>query len=259
MDKILELLFRNPIILFLVGAWLIGMISNVLKAKRAAAERRAASERRGANPLPTSRSSTAIESVTPDPAATQAPLRTSGTQASLGTSGRQASLGTSGTQAPISQRRTFARPSGAQSAGPQVSGSPPQPVSPQRTAEEIAAEMRRVLGLERDPRSEVPPPQIRIEEKPSVPPPPPREPGRRVDPHVGERIRDRQLAKSKIGRARKGGYRMGNLGGRVPDRSMRAAGYGSRYALDDLRKAIVINEILSPPVSMRGFDERRPA
>ena len=33
---------------------------------------------------------------------------------------------------------------------------------------------------------------------------------------------------------------------------------GSRYALDDLRKAMVLNEILSPPVSVRPHDDRRP-
>ena len=50
---------------------------------------------------------------------------------------------------------------------------------------------------------------------------------------------------------------IGNLGGRVAKQA-RQARRGSRYALDDLRQAIVINEILSPPVGLRDYDERRP-
>ena len=51
---------------------------------------------------------------------------------------------------------------------------------------------------------------------------------------------------------------IGNLGGRVSS-GKRAVGRDSRYALDDLRKAIVISEILSPPVSLRSHDDRRPS
>ena len=32
MDKLLEALLRNPIILFVVGAWVVGMISNAAKS-----------------------------------------------------------------------------------------------------------------------------------------------------------------------------------------------------------------------------------
>ena len=124
--------------------------------------------------------------------------------------------------------------------------------------------MRRILGLEPDPPRPAPQPRPA-----PPPPPPPRRPARealeddraryasRVDPHVGESIRDRHMAATKVGQPRGGRGAIGNLGGRVAKQA-RQARRGSRYALDDLRQAIVINEILSPPVGLRDYDERRP-
>ena len=151
-------------------------------------------------------------------------------------------------QAPVAQKAT-------KSASGPLAGSTAQ------TPEQIAREMRRILGLEQQPPAAAKPP--------AAPPPIERPPEpiyvstseqtleSHVDPHVGERIRDRHLRESQVGKPRAGRGKLGGLGGRVESRK-RVASAGSRYSLDDLRKAIVINEILSPPVSVRSHEDRRP-
>ena len=62
---------------------------------------------------------------------------------------------------------------------------------------------------------------------------------------------------TRVGKPRAGRGAIGNLGGRVTKKERVRRG-GSRYSLDDLRKAMVLNEILSPPVSVRPHDDRRP-
>lgn len=226
MDKLLRLLFENPILLFILGAWVFGAISNAAKAKGKkgsdgrSAPRSRRRRRREKKPAPTVQQ--------PLPAQTQAPPR---------------------------QKAPVARPA-PQGRGP-LAGSAAQ------TPEQIAREMRRILGLEPEPSPPSPPPM------PASPPPierPPapirvrtesREVGSRVDPHVGEQIRDRHMRESMVGKPHAGRSAIGSLGGRVGAREARVS-RGSRYTLDDLRKAIVINEILSPPVGLRPHDDRRP-
>ena len=230
MDKLIRLLFENPILLFIIGAWVLGAISNAAKAKDKAgggsAGRRRSRRRRGVDEQQT------VASPLPRSAPQPAPGR------------------------PTPPKP---QPSAAGSGG-RLAGSAAQ------TPEQIAREMRRILGLEPAPAASPPP------SRPSAPSPPPLErppePIRvstessnlrtRVDPHVGEGIRDRHMRESMVGKPRAGRGAIGNLGGRVTGRK-RAVAHGSRYALDDLRKAIVINEILSPPVSLRSHDDRRPS
>lgn len=144
----------------------------------------------------------------------------------------------------------------------------PEPARlPERTAEDIAREMRRILGVETEPtagdRSAEP------VEPPQPPPLPARKPrpvaeterapvpvlpttsARKltihVDPHVGEGIPGRSLASG----ARVGTHELGSLGGRVHKVTARQA-TSSRYALTDLKRAIVLNEILGKPLALRS-------
>jgi len=244
MDKLIRLLFENPILLFIIGAWVFGAISNAAKAKNKAggsAQRRRSRKRRSAEEQQTMAQQTMAQQTMAQQTMAQ-PLPDLAQQRA--------------------QRRSPSPPppSTAARAGGRLAGSAAQ------TPEQIAREMRRILGLEAPPAA--PPPGAR---SPAPAPPPlerPPEPVRvsldstrietRVAPHVGEGIRDRHLRESMVGKARAGRGAIGNLGGRVSS-GKRAVGRDSRYALDDLRKAIVISEILSPPVSLRSHDDRRPS
>jgi hypothetical protein len=78
---------------------------------------------------------------------------------------------------------------------------------------------------------------------------------------VGEGIRDRHLKRSQVGQSeRRPSARgaIGNLGGRVQAKTrVDVQASERRFAMDDLRRVIVMNEILSPPVAMRSPGGRR--
>lgn len=242
MDKLIELLFREPLLLFVVGAWIFGMIGNAAKAKKKV------ESRRRARPATQAKIEAAVQKPVVD--------RRRGVATQPSAAGTRSGASATATPPPLPIARSQGRLAG----------------SAAQTPEQIALEMRRVLGLEagappRASKSVAPKPPS----NPVAPPPISSQPEgnaaiganrdrslkTRVDPHVGERIRDRHMADSKVGVPRAGQGALGGLGGRVKHKQ-RAATRGSRYALDDLRKAIVINEILNPPVSMRSYDERRP-
>ncbi|MBX3463360.1 MAG: hypothetical protein KF830_09325 [Planctomycetes bacterium] len=137
-----------------------------------------------------------------------------------------------------------------------------------RSADDVAAEMRRILGM--DPasgpapaRPSPPPPPRRVVEveRPPTPvvPAPPRRLEVHVDPHLGEGIARRE-AKVRTAHERAGQERagLGALGGRVHD-ARRRRGEAHRFALDDLRTAFVLSEILGPPLALRRPDERAAA
>lgn len=228
MDKLIELLVKNPILLLVLLAWVAGAVNQQLKKKDEGDGRRTQARRRRLRRKAKAQRDPAVQ----QPVAQQQ-------------------------QAPIAQK---AGQKAAQSAGGPLAGSTAQ------TPEQIAREMRRILGLEQQPSAAA--------KSPAAPPPITRPPIERppepiyvstsertlethVDPHVGERIRDRHLRETRVGKPRSGRASIGSLGGRVQGRK-RAASTGSRYSLDDLRMAIVINEILSPPVSVRSHEDRRP-
>lgn len=56
MDKLIELVMRNPLILLIVGAWVVGMVANAVKAQKKARERR--EQAMGPSPVPTKEAST---------------------------------------------------------------------------------------------------------------------------------------------------------------------------------------------------------
>jgi hypothetical protein len=143
---------------------------------------------------------------------------------------------------------------------------PPRPrPRAQPTQEEVAAEMRRILGL--DPGA--PPRRLEAAEEPAPPRPPRREPlaGDRppeplrtstlgqltvqVDPHVGGGILQRRAPIS----GSVGAQQLGMLGGRT-----RVLARGGRRGasplvdLSNLPRAIVLREILDRPLGLRDLD-----
>ncbi len=158
---------------------------------------------------------------------------------------------------------------------PDADGADAEPSSPgstasttmsERSAEEVAREMRRILGVEsaEPPPVEPPaPPPLPVrrrevvtperEPTPVVPSTPRRKLPMHVDPHVGEGIQKRAAPDSGLVGAHPG-HELGSLGGRTAVRTRRGV-RGHRYELDDLKRILVLNEILGPPLALRG--ERR--
>ncbi len=142
--------------------------------------------------------------------------------------------------------------------------------SGRRSPEEVAAEMRRLLGMDR-PAAATPPPQPRPQPiRPVTPPPVPQrreategdrgtQPMRpstlgrvatHVDPHVGEGVQ-RRAAPTSGGVA---AHELGTLGGRSHAAGSRRA-QSSRGLVDlaDLSRAIVLREILDAPRALRPW------
>jgi hypothetical protein len=155
----------------------------------------------------------------------------------------------------------------AAAGAPRQGGAPPRPARApqQRSPEEIAAEMRRILGM--DPRPA--PPAPARPPAPAARPPAPRlqhadEPrlgdapvavGSRpigdlavkVDPHVGETIRQRRApATGSVG-----AVALGDLGGRQRTGRVIERRGSSLVDLQDLPRAIVLREILDRPLALR--------
>lgn len=238
MDKLIDLLFQNPILLFLVGAWLVGMIGNAARAKNAAKGKDAARNR--------VKQRLATPAVAELPAATEKVRETF--VGDLG-AGQRAVLPHQ-RQAPASMRGARAMPAATSAATPLRN----------QSAEDVAREMRRVLGLEPDPRPVAAP--VSPPDEPEVismdpAPDSTRSADGRLVSHVGEGMRGRHLAKSKVGQQKSGRASMGSLGGRVHAVKAHAIA-PRRYAMDDLRRAVVMSEILSPPVALRADQIHRP-
>lgn len=134
---------------------------------------------------------------------------------------------------------------------------------PETDAEQVAREMRRILGLPETapqarpaPRPVAPPPPVerRAVERPPTPVRPTTQ-ARKLDvstrrtqigSHVGEAMAHRRAAPSA---------EIGSLGGRVE------SGPGSRqrdvrFAMTDLRRVLVLGEILGPPLALRDPTRR---
>ncbi len=220
MDRLILFFQQNPILLFVAVAWILGMIGNAAKVAKGKRQRTEMA-RLPESPSPTERVATPVRS---------------------------------------------------------------HPVH-ERSADEIAREMRRLLGVETEPSSgdrssspaeasEVRQPRPTV--RPTLPASLPSLPSQRrrnvpelehaptpvrpttssrrlpihVDPHVGEGISRRVSVQSgRVGESARA-HTIGNLGGRVVEVAHRAA-VASRYALTDLKRAIVLSEILGPPMSLR--------
>ncbi|MEO6597371.1 MAG: hypothetical protein ABIP94_21725 [Planctomycetota bacterium] len=209
MDRLIKFVFDNPILLFILLAWVGGAVGNVLKASKKA---------------------------------------------------RDAGSRTPPTSSPA--RRAPAQPG-------------------QRSAEDIAAEMRRILGLEpeappkatRTPsaprttgqsgpqrRAPLSKPMARTAAKegpPLLPSQVTASPSERRldlhgDSHVGQGIQHRHLSKPRAG-LRETQNQLGGLGGRTSEHQSKRS-VGTRFPLTDLKRIIVLNEILGPPLALRRDD-----
>ena len=273
MDKIIELLMKQPIIAFFLVIWVIGAIGNALKAKQKVKERNEAKTR----PTPVARAESS-DSLAGNMSAGSMSAGNIADRA-VGGSKPGAVVGGMGTgqqkqlaaqrQAPTSMRGRdrqvipTAKPVPAAKAVPATN-----PAA--KTPDQVAREMRRILGLE----PEAPKPVA----APAQPAPPPmrREPvmidnaavqlskspsraKEHMSSHVGEGMRDRHMAASKVGQTtRKPSSRgeIGNLGGRNKPRKRRLVERVRRYPMTDLRRIIVMSELLSPPITMRPKSDR---
>jgi hypothetical protein len=137
-----------------------------------------------------------------------------------------------------------------------------------RSPDEIAAEMRRLLGLQQEPaQAPTPAPVVPETPEPEVVIANSRPQIRAVsdvmmssiESHVGEGMRDRHMAKTEVGHVHGSRGSIGNLGGRVTASTAReVAKSRRRYAINDLKQAIIMSEIVSPPVTMRESHLDRP-
>ena len=160
---------------------------------------------------------------------------------------------------------TKARRQAAQQAKRPPRGGSRAPAPPQRAAgrpspEQVAAEMRRILGMEEPPRPLPQRPAPPAAPRPSSfeAPSPERAPtplqpstlGRlpvHVDPHVGDRIEKRQAPATGA----VGAQVLGGLGGRAAQVGRRRRMASSLVDLHDLPRALVMREVLDQPLSLR--------
>ena len=277
MNPILELLKRQPMIALFVIIWLVGVVNNILKAQRKSRE----SQDRETRPqsLPQQQTDNALQGRAVGGNQRGAVVASMGTgentrltEQSLAPMAEASSVqstlqrGTASDQAsPLPFRQQpVAQPAMRQQTASQQTVSQQtvsrqtvrQPIA-RKTPEQIAQEMRRMLGLEPDVRVVTPPP---VRPVPASEVPQSSWGGastsearmQRQEPsHVGEILRDRHMRKTKVGQSSsRGPGAIGNLGGRVHASKKRDA-VERRYPMSELRRAIVMNEILSPPVSLR--------
>ncbi len=156
-------------------------------------------------------------------------------------------------QRPPSSRTQARRPAAAPPARP------PRPAPP--TADDIATEIRRVMGMEEPPQPAL---------APEPPPPPPEEPGFTTQAgfeHFGERVGGlRTGVKSHVGEGvhsrlppgsgAVGSRELGSLGGRVHRRpKKKVVQRVKRFDLSDPAAVLVTLEILGKPRALRDFEE----
>jgi len=208
MRGLFDFLLQNPILIFILLAWVAGMVGNVMKAARKTRER-VEQQRR----MPTARPSQAA-------------------------------------------------PPPVQAAGrPMAPGRPAQAGQP--SSDDIAAEMRRILGMEPTarparpvarPTQPAPLRRLAEAERPPTPVQPTAQQRKlelHIDPHVGERIGKGEKKRSRIEASV-----MGTLGGRV-QRQVRVREAADRFPRTNLRQALVLSEILGPPLALRRPDPER--
>lgn len=155
---------------------------------------------------------------------------------------------------------------------------PAEDAPAQRSADDVAREMRRILGMEEPVAAEPqetepvrprpaprPAPVVRrdvaLPERPPAPARPTTQTRRlpkHADSHVGERMQHRHGPQSGRVGHKEQGKGLGSLGGRVhealgPQRERRRL-----VDLTDLQRAFVMSEILGKPLALRRPDEARP-
>lgn len=280
MNTLLELLRQRPIFLIIGVIWLIGFIANMIKASKKARERRVPAGRpvatEGQQLAGSSQDSIGSRAVGGDrPGAVARSMGTGErraiaqqSQAEIAADQRQQrSMMQAGSSAP-SERQTTAEPQTTASPAMSSPSSLEQAVARRNVAkspEQIAREMRRLLGLEPE-AGEMPAASSRQQFQQQAAPLDPAavhsasseaRMQQHIQSHVGESLRSRHMNKSKVGKTQSSRGAIGNLGGRVKARPKSVpVAVPRRIDMTDLRRVIVMNEILGPPVSLRPDSHR---
>jgi len=220
MDRWLRILFENPFLLLVLLAWIGGAIANAVKATKRARERAEQAKR----PAPDRRDEARVQRTSTEPTATE-PRQTESARSAEDVAAEMRRILGMEEPVPRASRRTPARSEGETEASP---------AAPARRSVH-----RDVVLPERAPRPVVPTTQSRSLDI-------------HVQPHVGDAIRSRHLSTQST----RSTANVGNLGGRVREDRPPGRRSTSRWSIDDLKKAFVVNEILGPPLSLRGTEDR---
>lgn len=225
MNPLLRFLLDNPLLLLLIAGWVFGAVANAAKA----AKRRQGGG--GASPSPRQE---------PRSAPTAGPR----TEDDVAREIRRA-LGLDPPAAPPAQRaepRAEPRPVAPPIVRPEPVRLPPTPRSQPVRPQPVRPQPSAARGGERPPTPVVPTTNRRKIEV-------------HVDPHVGQEMQRRSAVRPSTAQDRG----LGELGGRVEHRSDARRLAGSRYRPQDLRQAIVLTEVLGPPLAMRDEPRGRRA
>jgi colicin import membrane protein len=277
-----EFLRQNPLVLFVLLAWIAGMVGNLVKAAKRSRERAEQAARQRHGELPSAEARSAPPSMEPRPIESRAPeprpseprhgdarnaeqiaremRRILGVEEPT-----QGDVATVPPPLPREQREPPARRQhrdrtqheervraerAAREAKVRAERDARESrVRAERAAREAKARAERAARESRAPRwrdggsAERPP-------APVVPTTSSRRLEIHVDPHVGEAIQRRGSVKSGRVGDHAASHELGRLGGRVAAASHRRA-TAHRYALVDLKRVIVLNEILGPPLALR--------
>ncbi len=229
MDWLIRFFREQPLLLVVAVAWIAGIVGNIAKAAKTARERAEERTRGGRmpRPEPASDPAPAADSRLPDTAAESI-------EREMERLLRGGAGGPDRETSPAGYREV---PIETPASEPEPAPAPPPPLP-----------RRRPLPIRRDvPEAERPPvPVVPTTSGPRLP--------RHVDPHVGESIQHRAAVGGRVGEHVLG-QELGNLGGRVHDGPQRRVSK-SRYSLDDLKRVVVLNEILGPPLAVRGPHDR---
>jgi hypothetical protein len=164
---------------------------------------------------------------------------------------------------------------GADRPQPEVRERPRPEADERRSAEEVAREMRRILGMEEsappEPKeTEVVRPRpvpvvvrrdVALPERAPTPARPTTQARRlpkHVDPHVGERIQQRHGPQSGRVGHKEQGKGLGSLGGRVQEVHGLKRQRRGLVDLTDLQRAFVMSEVLGKPLALRRPDDSQP-
>ena len=235
LEQVWRILRDNPILLLLVGSWIVGGIGSAVRKARERAEAERRSERQAGRRMPDDTDREDVRTLQAEPAR---PAEEDVAEKLRRILGEMESGGQ-----PASQR--IPEP---------ASRREPQPHS---FDEDVEEEIREVTVRE-EPRAvpvrtAAPPPLPQRSAPTSYTPRPfvPSTLGKvpvQVQPHVGESIQRRAAPASGAVAA----TRLGELGGRGPaETRRRVGGKGALVDLSDLRSAIVLREVLDRPLAMR--------
>jgi hypothetical protein len=270
-DALIQFFRQNPVLLMVALVWLAGIVGNIAKAAKRARERAAAAQRPAPMPVREPESQRAQRAERAERAGGEPARGDTMTERSAEDVAREMRriLGVE-VEPATGDRSTTVEPAPRSSSPPQL---PPQRAHRERldhgeAAARAAAAERRAQAERAQRAAELRARRAAERERERVqqqhreqrerelerarqraPEPLARKLPTHIDPHVGESIQRRGTVQSgRVGSPR--GHELGSLGGRVQHTEQRHV-RAQRYALHDLKRVIVLNEILGPPLALR--------